>query len=660
MKLRIARHFTHPMRGSHDCIKLRAAFTFEELKGGIMVKSQLIISLLLCVALTSGGPTGGAASSTWGGDVNILFLMCDSMDGRVVDPTSPVSKRMRTPFFDSLAAEGVNFVNTYAASPQCVPSRTTMLAGRRSDQTRTWSNGKGFGMSPDGNIDAACMQKFDEETCRAWGKEQNLTATFFHSLKNAAGYDVEVFGKVDVGAGVSKDFGSHVTADGFHGGPSLPILTRSADIRRPTKENPMSITNDSDNHVHPEDWKMISNCIDWLNQRGESSAPQDNWMLYCSLNIPHPPFDSNNTWLDYVDDDLVDVPTWPAHGAAEPHPYDSYMSVSKDVQGNFTEAQIKKVRKTYYAMVSETDYMLGLVLQACKDSGLYDNTIVVFLSDHGEMNMEHRQVWKNSFYEASARVPLIISGGKTAGEKLKLKRGAVVKDIVSLLDVYPTLMSLAGASDPRAADLSGYTLAPFISSDESLKNDHPDYATSQYFSNMGNTGAFMLRRGVYKYIAFGNALSAFAKDKGYVAQLFNIEEDPGELTDIAAKNPSIVAEMDALLRKDLARGSNGVSPTGDYEEIDRYVKAQQQDLYRNYFLNEENMERQWARVVECAANPPSLYDDPEREAPCLASGANLEDATSPRSKLKKMFARAYSGFDDNDWEKVQKWIAETP
>ena len=90
--------------------------------------------------------------------------------------------------------------------------------------------------------------------------------------------------------------------------------------------------------------------------------------------------------------------------------------------------------------------MLGLVLQACKDSGLYDNTIVVFLSDHGEMNMEHRQVWKNSFYEASARVPLIISGGKTAGEKLKLKRGAVVKDIVSS-STLPTLMSLAGASD---------------------------------------------------------------------------------------------------------------------------------------------------------------------------------------------------------------------
>ena len=94
-----------------------------------MEKSHL---LLFCAAVLLDSALGvlpKSAASTWGGDVNILFLMCDSMDGRVVDPASPVSKRMRTPFFDSLAQEGVNFVNTYAASPQCVPSRTTMLSG---------------------------------------------------------------------------------------------------------------------------------------------------------------------------------------------------------------------------------------------------------------------------------------------------------------------------------------------------------------------------------------------------------------------------------------------------------------------------------------------------------------------------------------------------
>ena len=92
---------------------------------------------------------------------NILFLMCDSMDGRVVDPTSPISQIVKTPFFDSLARDGVNFVRTYAASPQCVPSRTTMVMGRRNDQIRAFSNGNGVAAAPDGTLDSVCGGRGD-------------------------------------------------------------------------------------------------------------------------------------------------------------------------------------------------------------------------------------------------------------------------------------------------------------------------------------------------------------------------------------------------------------------------------------------------------------------------------------------------------------------
>ena len=76
------------------------------------------------------------------------------------------------------------------------------------------------------------------------------------------------------------------------------------------------------------------------------------------------------------------------------------------------------------------------------------------------MNMEHRQVWKNAHYEASARVPLIISGGATAGGFLP--RGEVVTNLTSLLDVYPTLLSMAGLPQPAAGMLSGSSLSPFL------------------------------------------------------------------------------------------------------------------------------------------------------------------------------------------------------
>jgi hypothetical protein len=264
--------------------------------------------------------------------------MCDSMDGRVLDPTSPVSKYVATPNLDAMAADGVNFVRTYAASPQCVPSRTSMLAGRRLDQTRTFSNGRGFARDPTGALDNDCVSSYDEATCAAFGAEQGPPRTFFDALAPAV--DVALFGKVDVGANVLSRFGPSPTVPGFHGGLSLPILTRSADIRKPTKPTPSAITNDRDNHVHPEDWKMHDQCLDWLRTHpasqtaaadGHGTRPSDDgahggsaarsWMMYCSLNIPHPPFDTNQTWLKAVDEALVrsTPPNWPSLESLHPH-----------------------------------------------------------------------------------------------------------------------------------------------------------------------------------------------------------------------------------------------------------------------------------------------------------------------------------------------------
>eukprot|EP00966_Prymnesium_polylepis_P190761 4421022-Prymnesium_polylepis.1 len=257
---------------------------------------------------------------------NILFLMCDSMDGRVVDPTSPVSKYVATPNLDSLASEGVNFVRTYAASPQCVPSRTSMLAGRRTDQIRAFSNGNGLAADPSApnKLDNNCVKYYDQETCAHWAATQRVNSTFFDALSpvyggstgedcvrcrdsnGAVGFTPTlcIMGKVDVGQNIGSRYGPHATADGWHNGPGLSILTRAADIRKPTKPNPRSITNDKDDHVHPEDWLMHTACIDCLNAKGAAhreGRASPAWFLYCSLNIPHPPFQTNGTWLKSVD-----------------------------------------------------------------------------------------------------------------------------------------------------------------------------------------------------------------------------------------------------------------------------------------------------------------------------------------------------------------------
>ena len=399
------------------------------------------VTTLFFLAAPGSSAASSSLSRTNGNKPNILFLMSDSMDGRVLDPTSPVSQRMELPHLRRLAAQGTNFINTYVAAPQCVPSRTTMFAGRHTHNIQAWSNSQALAAAPgDGTLDTACVDAYDEGQCRQWGKQQEeagFKGTFMDSLASA-GCTACLYGKVDVGAAVIEASGQeNATVPGYHGGPILSITGRSADIRKPTKPDPINITNDLDDHVHPEDWKKTTECMEWFeNHDAEATLrnADESWMMYCSVNIPHPKFATNATWLQYVNEDKIDVPQWLDKEAF--HPADAYMSQSKDVWRDFRDEEILEVRKTYYAMCAETDYLLGRVLDKANATGHLKNTYVIYVSDHGEMNMEHRQVWKNSMYEASSRVPMIVAGpGVPAGR--------LVTNLTSLLDVFPTMDAIS-------------------------------------------------------------------------------------------------------------------------------------------------------------------------------------------------------------------------
>eukprot|EP00944_MAST-04C_sp_MAST-4C-sp1_P015577 g15577.t1 len=537
------------------------------------------------------------------------------MDGRVLDPTSPVSSRLEMPHLRALASTGVNFLNTYAASPQCVPSRATMFTGRRTDQTRAWSNEQGVAVIPrTGALDKVCLQLFGEETCSYFREQQNVSATLVDTLRDL-GMEPSLYGKVDVGAGILQDnLEANATCNGFHSGPRLSIVTRTADIRKATKPDPLAITNDKDNHVHEEDWKMLPKCIDFLRNKAEqkrlgTKESIRNWMLYCSINIPHPAFDTNATWLSMVHEDKIPAPKWLPEEKF--HPADSYMSQSKSVWRDFDATEVHKVRKTYYAMCAETDYMLGSVIEALKNFGLYNNTFIIFLSDHGEMNMEHRQVWKNSMYEASSRVPLIISPPPNMPA---MRRGQTVTNLTSLLDIYPTLVEMAQLT--KSVDkvvmpsfLSGHSLFPFLYEKSDYRRvasrippyPHNRKVVSQYHSNMGNTGSFMLRKGNYKYIAFGRK----AYDPSYTPQLFDVVEDPEELRDLSVDKPELVKALDLELREIV----------GDYYKIDAEARRNDFKIYKRFFAEK--------------------YD---------------------RATLRKKFASAYTGFDDDDMAKVDAWV----
>ena len=554
--------------------------------------------ILVLLSLLSLLSTSEASKNVVENKPSVIFLMCDSMDGRVMDPSSEIFRSVEMKNLRALASKGVNFVNTYAASPQCVPSRTTMFSRRHIHHSKTWSNSQGFAGDADWkDLDPKCLQYYGQDQCEDFAQQQNLSSTIVDMLDEAK-CEACLFGKVDVGAGIieSPRF-PNSAADGWHNGPALGITGRSSDIRQPTKPDPLQITNDTDNFVHQEDWKTVSKCVEWLENR--DTDDDDSFFLYCSLNIPHPAFDTNATWLSYVNDTNVRVPQWLPREKF--HPADSYMSQSKNVWRDFTDDEILKVRKTYYGMCAETDYLLGRVIDAAERTGhTLENTYFVFVSDHGEMNMEHRQVWKNSMYEASSRVPMIIAGPN-------VRENVVVENLTKRCSVKTHILRLLMVGGSKPEWLDGETLFPFLfEGDENSVSSSGRYVVSQYHSNMGNTGSFMIRDGPYKYITFGTTLSTF---KEYRPQLFNVENDPDELDDLLPDSSNedalrIAKELDVKLRSVV-----------DYPSVDREA----------------------------------IRNDAKTCTKILST---------QRHKTQNLWKSAYTGFSDDDWSKVQSWQEE--
>jgi len=311
-----------------------------------------------------------------------------------------------------------------------------------------------------------------------------------------------------------------------------------------------------------------------------------------------------------VNESAISMPKWVPFDSM--HPFDQFMSISKcvlpkDCTGeNASRKKILAIRKTWYAMVAETDAMMGHVIEALNQNpNVANNTYIIFTSDHGEMNMEHRQWFKNAMFEASTRVPLIISGPG-------IVQGKLVTNLTSLLDIFPTIMELGGVSFDE--DIEGFSLVPFLREEDHpiqqwwkpIKNTktkvRPDHVVSQFHSNFGNTGSFMIRKGSWKYIAFGPT-----PPYHYPPRLFNVDQDPEELSDVVSDYPDVATNLDQLLRSII-----------DYPTVDAEVKKQDLENYLSWVQDGHE-------------------DDPWTD----------------------FWTQTYRGFDEQDKAKVKDWISRS-
>ncbi|RKY12207.1 MAG: hypothetical protein DRP65_01945 [Planctomycetota bacterium] len=217
--------------------------------------------------------------------------------------------------------------------------------------------------------------------------------------------------------------------------------------------------------------------------------------------------------------------------------------------------------------------MIGQLYDRMKALGLADNTYFIFTSDHGENNMEHHLYYKMNLYESSARVPLVIVGPG-------IEKGLRLDNIVSLVDIYPTLMDMAGLETPEGLD--GESLLPLATGQTKTSRN---YALAERTGMCGQTPSFMLRRGHWKYIAF----------PGYEPMLFDLSKDYYEVDNIAPANPDIVKKMDAELRRLV-----------DYEAVTRELIDYNRESFNQWY---EKHSRKTVHLREYGADIPRAYAD---------------------------------------------------
>ena len=412
---------------------------------------------------------------------NIILIMADQLAPQF---TGTYGHRVvQTPNLDALAARGTRFDAAYCNSPLCAPSRAAFMTGRQPTQTKAYDNAADFSSG---------------------------LPTFAHALR-ASGYATVLSGKMHfTGPDQLHGFQERLTTDVY---PSDFAWT-------PDWTNPLARIDkwyhnmDSVQHAGPAATTFqleFDEEATFLARRKifdhVMSADDRPLMMVIGLMHPHDPYVPRPEFWDMYPDDVIELPSTPA--ATDPHS----LRIRAGCEGDSiiaTDDEIRAARRGYFANCSYFDAKVGEILAALEEAEILDNTIVIVTSDHGDMLGEKKLWYKMSWFEHSARVPLVM-----AGPGIKTQ---VSDTPCSLLDLAPTLLEFAGA-EPRVP-LDGVSLVPTVFHGAISQTE----AIGEYCAETApGYPVCMIRRGDWKYIHC-------ATDP---AQLYKLSSDPDELNNLA-------------------------------------------------------------------------------------------------------------------------------
>ena len=463
---------------------------------------------------------------------NLLFLLSDEHSYRFLSAlkNDPVGEEVETPNLDRLIAGGTHFTDAYCQMPLCTPSRISLLTG----------------LLP--------------QACGAWSNESVLRPELptIGSVFGDAGYKTALIGKMHLGgraqfAGFQERPYGDLTGKTGHQWEPIDDADRHGMRARTAKAGVSGIPESL-----LQEQITAQETVAWIREQEAADKP---WFALASFSRPHFPLTAPKRWIDYYRRRGISKPKFGPGGDAFDHPMSAAMRKGFRAD-EIDHDEMMEARLGYFACVSYLDEVIGDLIMRLDASGSLDNTVIVYTTDHGEMAGEHGVWWKNGWYEACTRVPLVIS---TPEQRRTVRQGAGgaganapggpaqrCSTPVGLIDLLPTICRLCNVQVP--AHFDGRDISPALTGG-SL--EEVPVTIDALVPRWGPGTEFRaVRQGRFKYVRFRNAEPL----------AFDVVEDPGERrnllsrVDRAAARPAAVGDGKADPGTTAGGGDTGSVP----------------------------------------------------------------------------------------------------
>ncbi|MEO0329803.1 MAG: sulfatase-like hydrolase/transferase [Pseudomonadota bacterium] len=412
-------------------------------------------------------------------DKNFLILCSDEhATGALSCRGHPIIK---TPILDRLADTGTTFTRAYTPSPICVPARASLATGLQVHESRCWSSAEPY-----------------------YGQHRS----WMHDLRDVGRNTVSI-GKLHFRSGQDDNgfadeiLPMYLTNEG-KGWPQA--LIRDPLPGYPEAEEMARDIGPGETSYSHYDRNIADLAVKWL----EENKMADPWTLFVSFISPHYPLTAPQEFYDMYRD--VKLPDPIEDPQIDAHPVLREMRKFWDYDDYFDHKSRDTAIRSYYGLCSFLDHNIGKVLEGLKNSAQLENTIILYISDHGEMLGNHGFWAKSVMYEDSVGVPMILSGPGIPQAKNQTP--------VSLTDVATTARHLAGI--PTAKPTKPWQSTNLI--DIATNSNEDRFVFSEYHDGGSPTGFYMIRWKDWKYIYYASSSAP---------QLFNLSDDPIEMNNLA-------------------------------------------------------------------------------------------------------------------------------